>query len=49
MFFYNILTCQYPEALDPILVQGWIAICVFSAGFIMRHQASMPLLIQQEL
>ncbi|KAJ8761746.1 hypothetical protein K2173_004556 [Erythroxylum novogranatense] len=25
--------CQYPEALDPIVVQGSIVICTFSAGF----------------
>ncbi|KAH6787745.1 PA-domain containing subtilase family protein [Perilla frutescens var. hirtella] len=25
--------CQYPEALDPIVVQGSVVICTFSAGF----------------
>jgi hypothetical protein len=25
--------CQFPEALDPIVVRGRIIICVFSAGF----------------
>ncbi|CAK9137266.1 unnamed protein product [Ilex paraguariensis] len=25
--------CQYPEALDPIIVQGKIVICTFSTGF----------------
>jgi hypothetical protein len=25
--------CQYPEALDPVIVRGRIVICVFSAGF----------------
>ncbi|KAK3017719.1 hypothetical protein RJ639_003075, partial [Escallonia herrerae] len=25
--------CQYPEALDPIAVQGSVVICTFSAGF----------------
>ncbi|KAL9384195.1 hypothetical protein Peur_024518 [Populus x canadensis] len=25
--------CQFPEALDPIIVRGRIVICIFSAGF----------------
>ncbi|PIN21325.1 Cucumisin [Handroanthus impetiginosus] len=29
----NIEECQYPEALDPNVVQGSIVICTFSAGF----------------
>lgn len=29
----NTEECQYPEALDPAIVQGSIVICMFSAGF----------------
>lgn len=25
--------CQYPEALDPVVVQGSVVICTFSTGF----------------
>lgn len=25
--------CQYPEALDPTVVQGSVVICTFSSGF----------------
>lgn len=25
--------CQYPEALDPFVVQGSVVICTFAAGF----------------
>lgn len=29
----NAEECQYPEAFDPLVVQGSVVICTFSAGF----------------
>lgn len=29
----NAEECQYPEAFDPLVVQGSVVICIFSAGF----------------